>query len=60
MPTATIAELALAAIQLAELLATRAQQNGEMTEAQRADLLNHAMSFFMSIAKAPPPPTPGA
>lgn len=53
---ATIFELALAAVDLAQKLAARAAQSGELTDEQRASLRQKAMDIFMAFSVAPPPP----
>lgn len=53
---ATIFELALAAVDLAQKLAARAAQSGELTEAQRDTLRTKAMDMFVAFSVAPPPP----
>lgn len=49
-------ELALAAIQLATELASRAKQSGELTAAEEALLDERAQAMFSQFQEAPPPP----
>lgn len=52
-----IAEVAIALIGLASKLAERAQQSGEMTDAQKTELRLKAAGIFLKFDQpAPPPP----